>query len=376
MSRASKFWAGPFLVVAVAGSLAATAVPGQAATGTASAGHTPKDASTPVVVATGLANPRGLAYLPDGSILVAESGSPDASCPVPSAGSVSRCLGTTGAVYRVKGSTQGAVATGLPAETIVHSDGSVAMSGANQALPGPGGTYTVLYGLGGLPADRAALGAGAAPLGTVSLSNGTVIGDLTQYEYDQGLDVTGIATDTWNFAQEGSAYLVTDAGSNALFKVCPDGTVSTVYEFPNNALPSGTSAQAVPTGIVRGADGAYYIGDMSGLAAGAGRIWRYVPGQTPTVLATGLTDIIGLALAPDGKLVVLEYGTTAPGASGVGPGALALVDTSTGAVTSIDTGGVLTAPTGVAVSPSGDVYVDNNTITTSGELLEFPGAAS
>lgn len=374
MARGNKFWAGAFLVVAVAGSLTATAVPSQAAPGK----PTSTAQATPVVVATGLDNPRGLQVLPDGSVLIAVTGSgPTTSCPVPPANSVTRCLGFTGSIYRVKGATKGNVATGLPSEEVVHPDGSTGMSGANDVLPGTNGTYTVLYGLGGIPADRTALGAGSGPLGTVSLSDGTLVGDLTEYEFQQGLDVPGIVTDPWNFAKEGTSYLVTDAGSNDLFKVTPNGTITTVFEFPDNVTASGKQVQAVPTGIVRARDGSFYIGDMSGDAPGISRIWHYVPGQQPTELTTGLTDVIALDLTPDGNLVALSFGTTAPTGNGVpGPGALTLINTSTGALTPIDTGDVLSSPTGMGVAPDGDIYVVNNAITTNGELLKFRGAAN
>lgn len=164
MSRAKVFWASAIMAMTVAGSLTATTLPSQAAPGkpAASAG------SAPVVLATGLDNPRGVKVLPDGSILVVETGHGPSTCPVPTGTNVSRCLGSSGAIYRIKGGTQGPVVTGLPSEEIVHSSGSTGMSGANDVLPGPNGTYAVLYGLGGLPSDRDALGAGGAALGTVS----------------------------------------------------------------------------------------------------------------------------------------------------------------------------------------------------------------
>ena len=59
MARARKPLAGAFLTVAVLGCLMATAIPSQAAT-QASAELTSKDTPTPVVVATGLHNPRAV----------------------------------------------------------------------------------------------------------------------------------------------------------------------------------------------------------------------------------------------------------------------------------------------------------------------------
>ena len=192
-----------------------------------------------------------------------------------------------------------------------------------------------------------------------------------------------VFSNPWNFAQDGDDFLVTDAGANDLIRVHPNGTTTTDVVFPNNTLPpaAGTAApatpagqaQAVPTGIVRGRDGVFYITDMSGIQAGLSRIWRYVPGHQPTVLATGLMGAISIGVAPDGDLVVLSY-TTGGTQTGLLPGALTRIDPRTGAATTIDTGGALTEPTGLAISPRGDVYVSNHSTTDSGELLEFPSA--
>lgn len=376
MARASRSWAGAFLAVAVVGSLMATAIPSQAAT-PVSAKHTPKDVPTSVVVATGLDNPRAVTIGPDGSILVGEAGNgPATPCTAPSPGAIARCIGFSGSIYRIKGSTQGRVVTGLPSEAIVRTDGTVVIAGATEAVPGPNCTYAVIYGLSGGPTERASLGAGSGPLGTLSLTNGALLGDLTEFEALNDPYKDGVFADPWNFAQDGSDFLATDAGANDLLDVHPDGTVTTAAVLPSNVLASGKQAQPVPTGIVRGQDGAFYVSDMSGENVGYARIWRYVPGQGLTLLVTGLTDVIALALAPGGDLIALSYGTTAPAGTAVpGPGALTRINIHTGALTTINTGNLLHAPTGLAVSRDGDIYVVNNAIITNGQLLEFPGAA-
>ena len=66
--------------------------------------------------------------------------------------------------------------------------------------------------------------------------------------------------------------------------------------------------QAVPTSVVRGPDGAYYVGTLTGFPfqPGAARVFRVVPGKAPKIYATGFTNIIDLAFGPDRKLYVLE----------------------------------------------------------------------
>ena len=65
---------------------------------------------------------------------------------------------------------------------------------------------------------------------------------------------------------------------------------------------------AVPTSVVHGPDGAYYISQLTGFPfeKGDANIWRVVPGQPATVYASGLTNMTDLAFAPDGSLYAVE----------------------------------------------------------------------
>ena len=386
MLRVGKSWTGAFLAAAVLAGLSAAAAPSQAAT----AGHPHPAGSAPVVVASGLHNPRAVRIQPDGSLLVTEAGSgPATACTTPN----SQCLGLTASLYRIKGSWQGRVVTGLPSQLIVRADGSGVVSGPIEADAGPtSGSYRVLYGLSGTPDTRAALGPDAAPLGTLSIAKGRILGDLGEHEAlhdpDAALGNNDVYSNPWHFARDGADFLATDAGANDLIRIHPDGTTETAALFPNNTVPAAPAAgtvtpdapagqaEAVPTGIVRGWDGAFYITDMSGIRTGLGRIWRYVPGSAPTVFATGLTGSIDVALAPNGDLIVLSYtqGGTSP--TQTLPGALIRINKHTGAATTIDTGDTLNQPTGLAVTAGGDIYVTNDTQGTAGRLLKFPGAAS
>ena len=67
------------------------------------------------------------------------------------------------------------------------------------------------------------------------------------------------------------------------------------------ALPQGED-------VDQGADGAWYIRELTGFPfpAGGARVYRLVPGHQPKVYATGFTTIIDLAWGPDRRLYVLE----------------------------------------------------------------------
>ncbi|MEU0007163.1 ScyD/ScyE family protein [Streptomyces sp. NPDC006314] len=373
------------------GSLTATVIPSQATPQAASGTHALKISPTPEVLATGLHNPRSVRIQADGSLLVAEAGTSSETCTVPN----TQCLGFTGSVYRVKGTKKGRVVTGLPSETEVRANGEKAIMGATQAQAAWDGTYRVVSGLSGNLDTRATLGPGSDPLGSLTVAKGKMLGDLVKHEVEHDPDsVTGngqVYSNPWYFARDGRDYLVVDAGANDLIRVHPDGTTETEAVFPNNLLPTPPAVssavksslvrpltpagqtQAVPTGIVRGWDGAFYISDLSSMQPNLSRIWRYVPGGKPTVFATGLTNTIDLRVAPNGDLIALSY-ATGYSSTGLLPGGLTRIDRHTGALTPIDTGGRLAQPTGLEVSSNGDVYVTNNTTTSNGELLKFPAS--
>ncbi|MGW8066180.1 ScyD/ScyE family protein [Streptomyces ziwulingensis] len=325
--------------------------------------HTPTEA-TLTVVASQLNNPRGVTALPDGSVLVAESGSGLAGCPVGE-----MCVGATGSVYKVRGNFKGRVATGLASSAQGVAPGApVSANGPSDVVTDRFGRYVVVSALGGTTESRAALGEEARTLGTVFRArDGKVLADLTDHETRLNPDGGDVHANPWRLVRSGSGYLTTDAGANTVVRSTGDGTTTTQYLLPKNDLPAG-AVETVPTGITKAADGTVYVADMSGGRVGASRVWKIAPGEQPEVLATGLTNLVDLALDRHGDLLALSYSAAAL-AGPPQPGTLSEVDTDTGAVSVIPTGDRLKQPTGLAVDRCGKVYVTNNTLGTNGELV-------
>ena len=331
------------------------------------------------VIATGLNNPRGLNFGPDGALYVAEAGSggPGLCAEGPEG---LRCYGTTASITRIE-LRNGAIkriATGLP--SLALQDGSFAIGAHDISFQGRGNA-SMTIGFGGNPAARMVDfgpdGASLAHLARMNASgNWNLQEDLGAYE--AATNPTGDEEDSnpYGILALPGKEIVADAGANALNQVRPNGTISTLAVFPNRMvdappfleLPPGTQIpmDAVPTSVALGPDGHYYVGQLTGFPfpAGGANVYR-VPAQggTPEVYAGGFSAVIDVAFGPDGSLYVLELaknGLVDAFIFNDWTGALIRVAPD-GTRTEIAEGSLF-APGGVAVDSNGTIYVTNNSI--------------
>jgi len=335
----------------------------------------------PATVASGLDNPRGLAFGSDGSLYVAEAGRGGAGpCfPGPEGGEV--CFGDTGAVTRISHGHVRQVVTGLP--SIAAPDGGNAIGPSDVSADRGRAYFTV--GLGADPALRAQLPPLAAQASGWLLRDAArgwrQIADIAGFEATANPDGGLPDSNPQSLLATHGGFLVADAGGNSLVRVSPNGRVSTVATFPDQlvdappmlGLPPGTKipSQAVPTSVVRGPDGAYYVGTLTGFpfAPGSARVFRVVPGQAPTVYAGGFTNIIDLAFGQDRKLYVLEIAHNGL-LSGDETGALIRVGRD-GARKIVASDG-LTSPAGLAIKGR-SAYVSNcGTCAGTGSVVRLP----
>jgi hypothetical protein len=252
------------------------------------------------------------------------------------------------------------------------------------------------------------------------LADGTVrdVLDIAAYQAadPDPTDQEGLPTDSNPFGltvdTNGDA-LFTDAGGNDLIRVTPQGEAVTVARFDLEAvgtdhlppdlpfplpqpLPPTLTAEAVPTTVGVGPDGAYYVGELKGFPfrPGTSRIWRVEPGAVGatcsvddstrdrcSVYSSGWTGIQDIAYdASTGTLYVYELSSEgvlafeeglAPAGS-LPPAVLWAVDAR-----HPDRGrhelakGQLSQPGGV-VATRGHVYVTDG-VFTGGRLLEVHG---
>lgn len=338
-------------------------------------------AATITTVATGLDNPRGLAFGPEGGLYVAEAGKGGAG-PCVSGAEGENCFGMSGAITRIdlKEKKQERIATGFG--SVAAPDGSFALGPHDIAFLGRGNA-SIVIGLGNDPrkrvADFGAGGAGLAQLATMPASGKWRLDvDLGAYETSANPDGGFIDDDPYAVLDLPGKRIVVDAGGNDLLQVNANGKITTLAVFPDRmvdappflGLPPGTKIpmQAVPTTVLLGGDGKYYVGQLTGFPfpPGGAKIYR-VPanGGTPEVYLEGFTNIIDIAASADGSLYVLEISKNGL-TSGDMTGALIRVAPN-GTRTEIAPG-ALTAPGGVAIGPDGNLYVTNNSV--------FPGTGS
>jgi hypothetical protein len=339
-------------------------------------------------VATGLDNPRGLAFGPDRGLYVAEAGRGGAgACGAGPEGT--RCYGETGAITRIDLRTGAAnrVVSGLPS---LATDGQFATGVHDVAFLGLGDA-SITFGFGGHPADRqshfGAAGANFARLAHVE-PNGKwhFEADLGGFEAANNPTGDEIDSNPYGLLLLPGKVLVADAGANALVQVSANGGIKALAVFPNRmvaappflGLTPGQSIpmDTVPTNVSLGPDGHYYVGQLTGFPfpVGGANVYRVAPaGGTPQVHASGFTAIIDIAFGPDGSLYVLEIaknGLLAAFEMNDWTGALVRIAPD-GARTEL-AAGQLTAPGGVAVGSDGAIYVTVNSIFSgSGAVVKI-----
>jgi hypothetical protein len=340
------------------------------------------------VVASGLDSPRHLTFSASGDLYVAEAGSGGSvSCAVhPDLGKF--CLGFTGAVTQVRDDGPDVeVLTDLP--SIFNESNGEALGPSDIAFTG-GQKFVLSIGLGGSDDFRAGFGSDGALLGTlvsgkIKRDEHSLFADVLANEAAANPDDTDIDSNPVGLVRQGEGYLVADAGGNAVVRASHKGTFTTIAVLPPGSalappflgLPPGTQipTDAVPTSVVQGPDGAYYISQLTGFPfeKGDANIWRVVPGEEPTVYASGLTNLTDLAFAPDGSLYAVQIATD--GLLAAPPGSLpigSLVKVTPGASEHETVAGGLPAPYGVAFG-GGAAYVTTCAVCVGGgEVIRVP----
>jgi hypothetical protein len=322
------------------------------------------------VVMSGLDNPRGMEFGPQGALYVAEAGrggGPDAPSFV--LRGTSLYYGETGAITRLWKGEQQRVASGLP--SIAQVNGNEGAGPSDISFNGLGNAY-VTIGFGANPDLRGNLGpAGAGFAQLIRLKPngdwGQVV-DLGTYERNANPDGRQVDTNPFAvLAGRGGEVVVTDSGANSLLRVDRRGDISAIAVMPILPPSQAFSGDPVPTGFTVGPDGAYYVGILSGapFRDGAANVYRIVPGEAPTVFRSGFKTIIDVDFDGHGNLYVLQHSGGPVGLAAPGSVVRVAPDGSRSTVL-----GGLTAPTSMAIGRGGTLYVTDFGVTAGqGQVL-------
>lgn len=283
------------------------------------------------------------------------------------------CAGRTGRVTHVQ---DGALDPLTRLSSIALEDGSTAF-GPHDVAVTQGGAIFATIGLAGILEMRDQFGRAGAQLGTLVRvrpdGRTRVVADLLAYEAAHDPNDDGIESDPYGILRVGARTIVTDAAGNSLLSVTKKGHIKTLAVFPNRDVEfegEPASMDSVPTSVVLGPDGAYYVSELTGFPfpVGEARVYRVVPGEDPEVYATGFTNIIDIAFDDAGNLYVVEIAHNSL-ASAAPFGAVIRVAPNGVQTVVLEEG--LTFPTSVAITASGSLLVTNcGVCPADGEVLE------
>lgn len=325
-------------------------------------------ASRPVVVVSGLNNPRQLTLVGNDVLLVAEAGKggtikatgPDGEPTfIGATGSVSAVLlpqfaRNTKPLRIIRGLMSGAGADGSFA---VGSDGVAARS-----THGPIYVQETYAPPSVLPASLRAQN--GRLLAARPYHRAHAIANIARFERNHDPDKQGFDSDPYAVIARKHDLLVADAAGNDIVRVDSHRRMHLFHVFPNirtgacanqhEPAPNAPGCDFVPTSLALDVHGNVYVGGLAGLTPRQGRVVKLSP-DGKRVLRTwrGFSAVTGVAVSRSGVLYVSEL--FAPEAHPVDPQV-------TGVLTRINKKGVRTHrdvpfPAGIAVTPHGVVYV-------------------
>lgn len=321
------------------------------------------------VFATGLVNPRGLTFGPDGKLYVAEGGYPVAPMTAAPAGLGGLCSAGASGPGEYFGSTTGSRISRIDArghvETFVDGlpsseAGGLASGVADVAFIGHT-LYAIFAGAG------CSHGVPSIPNGVIRVNQNrswTMIANLSAFQQAHPVahPTDAITGDfepdgTWYsmISVRGDLYAV-EPNHGELDKITTSGKVSRVIDI------SASQGHVVPTVVTH--HGVFYVsnlGQFSPAALNTQSVYRITPRGHIKVVATGLSKVLGIASDWRGRIYILEtsYSTTDPGPEPATARLIRIEPNGDQEVLLDASSGILSVASGMTLGPDGALYISN-----------------
>jgi hypothetical protein len=317
----------------------------------------PDGPATVTVLASGLNNPRGLKFGPDGNLYVAEGGTGGFNPPtfglcaqVPAVGPYTGSP-TGSRISKISsGGVRTTVIENLPSSSTSVETGMLTSGVADVAFIG-----NTLYGL--LSGAGCSHGVPSVPNQVFRVNgNGmpTMIANLSHYyqtnptanEDEDDFEPDG--TPYSMIAVRGDLYVV-EPNHGSLDRVSLDGSINRVADI------STTMGHIVPTTVSYHGD--FFVGNLNTfpVVPGSAQILKVTPSGELKPWVTGLSTVLGSVWDGRGRLYVLES-TTVAGNPTPGTGRIRRIDPSGQATTIAEN---LFLPSALTLGPDGNFYVSN-----------------
>jgi sugar lactone lactonase YvrE len=301
----------------------------------------------PAPIASGLNYPRGMAYDSEGNLYIAEAGvggELEIPAPPPAEPGTMATAGLTSQVSMV--APDGTVSVAVPLLMSANNAGEAV--GAESVFVTDESLWLVLS----ATAPNMPFAGNVVELDRETNRVKNFI-DLWAYEMENNPDATEEINSNANDVMvddEGTVYIA-DAGANAVY---------TWTEADGLNIWMSWDTQVVPTSLAMDSNGDIYVSFLGeGIAPGAGHIHHYTADGELVEAFDGLTGVTDIAVDADDNLYAVQL-FTAFGEEGPDPASGNVVQVTADGATPIMEG--LGVPYGLAISPDGEMVVSVGTV--------------